>query len=97
MLRALVPNVETLVYYRMSLRDKDLPGFAGVLGDQILAALGIQDRPRLRQPQTTRRFRRPFARQQLLPHRAYPTETDPRRLRQFRHLPRTQWPLQQDP
>ena len=39
MLRALVPNVETLGYYRMSLRDKDLPGFAGVLGDQILAAL----------------------------------------------------------
>ena len=41
MLRALVPNVETLGYYRMSLRDKDLPGFAGVLGDQILTALDL--------------------------------------------------------
>ena len=27
LLRTLVPNVETLGYYRMSLRDKDLAGF----------------------------------------------------------------------
>jgi hypothetical protein len=46
-LRALVPNVETLGYYRMSLRDKDLPGFAGVLGDQILAALDQEVCPTL--------------------------------------------------
>jgi hypothetical protein len=31
-LQALVPNVETLGYYRMSLRDKDLAGFAGLFG-----------------------------------------------------------------
>jgi len=37
-----VPNVETLGYCRMSLRDNDLACFAGLLGERFLAALDIE-------------------------------------------------------
>ena len=38
--RTLVPNVETLGYYRLSLRDNDLARSCGLRGEQILVALG---------------------------------------------------------
>ena len=42
MLRTLVPNVETLGYYRMSLRDKGLDRFLGPsLGSNPNEALGV--------------------------------------------------------
>jgi hypothetical protein len=38
--RTPVPNVETLGYYRLSLRDYDLARSCGLRGDQMLLALG---------------------------------------------------------
>src|ERR1039458_4478180 len=54
MLRALVPNVETLGYYRMSLRDNDVARFCGACLEANPSSIGLPCLPYRRFPNLRR-------------------------------------------